>query len=150
MLPGILEIFIRLAKEYNVPAIRYPRKDKLFYPYSPGKFLKKAILAYFEKKIKKSLDEASIRYADNILGFFDSGNIREELLMNMLNGLPEGVTELIAHPGFISADVLDRCIFHRNCEMDLAALTSRRVKKTIADNGIKLISFSDLASLPAK
>ena len=87
-------------------------------------------------------------YTDNFLGFFDSGNIREETLIKMLNNLPEGTTELVTHPGFISAEVLDRCIFHRNCETDLAALTSRRVKKVIADNNIKLISFGEFAKLP--
>ena len=147
MLPGILEIFIRLAKEYNIPSIRYPRKDVLLYPYLLQKIFKKIILGYFSGKMKKAFDEASIRYTDNFLGFLDSGNIREELLIKMLSTLPEGTTELVTHPGFISSYVLDRCIFHRHCETDLAALTSRRVKKTIADKGIKLISFGEFAKL---
>ena len=33
---------------------------------------------------------------------------------------------------------------------NLAALTSRRVKKIIADRGIKLITFSDFAKLQEK
>ncbi len=150
MLPGVLEIFIRLAKEYNVPAIRYLHRDRLSYPYKIGKFFKKAALKIFDSKMKSALDKASICHADNLLGFFDSGNIYEDLLIGMLNHLPEGVTELVTHPGFISADVLDRCIFHRTCETDLAALTSRRVKKAVEDNGIKLITFSDLANLRNK
>ena len=147
MLPGILEIFIRLAKEYDIPSIRYLHNDRFSYPYSVKKIFKKIILGFFNKKFKRSLEEASILYTDNFLGFFDSGNIREDTLIKMLNTLPEGTTELITHPGYISADVLNRCIFHRNCETDLAALTSRHVKKAIADNHIKLIPFSELVKL---
>ena len=150
MLPGILEIFIRLAKEYNIPSIRYLHNDRFSYPYSAKKIFKKIILGYFDKRLKKSLDDSAIIYTDNFLGFFDSGNVQEETLVKMLNNLSEGTTELVTHPGYISAEVLDRCVFHRNCETDLAALTSRRVKKIIADNGIKLITFGEFAKLHKK
>ena len=150
MLPGILEIFIRLAKEYNIPSIRYLHNDRFSYPYTPKKIFKSIILGIFDRKNKTAFERASIRYTDNFLGFFDSGNIREDLLLKMLKGLPDGTTELVAHPGFISAEVLYECVFHRNCETDLAVLTSRRVKKAIADNNITLISFGDLAALAKK
>ena len=147
MLPGILEIFIRLAKEYNVPSIRYLHNDRFAYPYSAKKIFKKMILGYFGRRLKRSLDGSAILYTDNFLGFFDSGNITEDTLIKMLNTLPEGMTELVTHPGYISAEVLDRCVFHSNCETDLAALTSRRVRKVITDNGIKLITFGEFAKL---
>ena len=148
MLAGILEIFIKLAKEYKISSIRYLHNDRFLYPYNVKKVFKKIILEYFDGKTKRALDKTPIRYTDNFLGFLDSGNIREELLIRMLKDLPDGTTELVAHPGFISAEVLDRCVFHRHCETDLAALTSRRVRKVIDDSHIKLISFSDLANLP--
>ncbi len=147
MLPGILEIFIRLAKEYKIPSIRCLRGDKFLYPLGVKKIFRKIILDCLAPAMNKAIDKASIARAGNFLGFLDSGNIREESLIKMLNNLPEGTTELVAHPGFISSEVLDRCVFHANCETDLAALTSRRVKKSITDNGIKLISFGDLAKL---
>ncbi|MFA6320491.1 MAG: ChbG/HpnK family deacetylase [Candidatus Omnitrophota bacterium] len=150
MLPGILDIFIQLAKEYSIPAIRYLHRDRFAYPYNANKLFKKIILGYFDKNMIRALNKASVLHTDNFLGLFDSGNIREDILMQMLTELPDGVTELVAHPGFISAEVLDRCVFHRNCETDLAALTSRRIKKAIADNGIKLITFSELAKLQEK
>ncbi len=148
MLPGILEIFIRLAEEYNIPSIRYLHNDRLLLPYGAKKIFKKMIIGYFDGRVRKALDGASLRHTDNFLGFFDSGNIREEILINMLNRLPEGVTELCTHPGLMSDEILNRCIFHKNCETDLAALTSPRIKKSISDNGIKLISFGEFAKLP--
>ncbi|MFA5143490.1 MAG: ChbG/HpnK family deacetylase [Candidatus Omnitrophota bacterium] len=147
MLPGILKLFVKLAKEYNVPSIRCLHGDSLRYPYSLKRIYRRCIMEYFDMGVRRALDNASIRHTGSFLGFLDGGNIREELLMKMLDNLPEGTTELVAHPGFISAEVLDRCIFHRNCETDLAALTSRRVKKAIADKGIKLITFGEFAKL---
>ena len=50
MLPDILSIFVELAKEYKIPAIRYPRKDKLSGPITINKFYKICVLAYFEDR----------------------------------------------------------------------------------------------------
>ncbi len=140
--PDILEIFIRLAKEYGIPSIRYLGKDKFLPPFRISKVYKKIILGYFNPKDKRLLEESGLSYTDNFLGFLDSGQINEDILIRMLNKLPDGTTELVTHPGFISAEVLYKCVFHKNCETDLAALTSRRVKQAIADKGIKLIPFS--------
>ena len=41
MLPGILDIFVRLAKEYDIPSIRYLHNDRFSYPYSAKKIFKK-------------------------------------------------------------------------------------------------------------
>lgn len=142
--PDILEIFIKLAKEYGIPSIRYLHKDRFLPPFRISKIYKKMILGCFDAKGKRLMDAAGLDYTDNFFGFLDSGQINERILIRMLNALPEGTTELVTHPGFISAEVLYKCVFHKNCETDLAALTSRRVKQAVADNGIKLIPFSEM------
>lgn len=142
--PAILEIFIKLAREYGIPYIRYLDNDILLPPFKISKIYKKIILGLFSAKDKYLMERAGLDHADNFFGFLDSGRIDEDILLRMLNKLPEGTTELVTHPGFISAEVLYKCVFHKNCETDLAALTSRCVRKAIEDNGIKLIPFSQL------
>ena len=143
MMPAILDIFIELAKEYKIPAIRFPRNDRLFFTFGAKKIVRKLILLWMEQGMNKMLKNSSLAYTDNFLGFLDSGNLREETLTDMLESLSEGVTELVCHPGFLSPEVLDRCIFYSDCETELAALTSRKVKNLIADKGIRLIRYGE-------
>lgn len=148
MLPDILRIFVKLAKEYKIPAIRYPRKDKLVEPISVKKFYKMCVLAYFEKKIGVILKKSGLIYTDNFLGLLDSGNLSEETLVRLLGSLRQGCTELVAHPGFLTPQAIKESPFHRNCEKELAALTSNRIKKLINDSDIKLITFEEFSAFP--
>lgn len=146
MMPFLLKIFIELAREYNIPFIRYPHGDRLVSPFSSKKLFKMISLSYFGKRIERMMQESGIYAADNFLGLLDSGNLNEDLLIRLLYNLREGTTELVCHPGFLSPQVLDRCIFHLNCEGELAALTSRRVKRIIEDRGIRLVTYGEILS----
>jgi len=137
MVPPVLEIFICLAKEYAIPSIRYPRRERSA-SFGFGKLYRTAVVSYLEKGMARLLDKADIKYTDHFLGFLDSGNLTEELLVKMLGSVEEGTTELVAHPGFLGPQILDRYRFHINCERELAALTSRRVMKAVEDNRINL------------
>jgi len=145
MHPDILKIFIEIAKKYRVPAIRHLHGDTMAGFVSFKKFYRKAILVFFGGSMGLTIRKAGILCTDNFLGFLDSGNLEEETLVAMLKGLRDGTTEIVTHPGLISPEVLDKCIFHERCETDLAALISKRVKKLIDDRKIELIRFSDLA-----
>lgn len=143
MVPVMLRIFLRLAKEYDIPAVRCLRSDMRSGPFSIRKFYRAAIVSYFGKGMAGVLNGSGVRYADNFLGFIESGEIEEETLLAMLDRLREGVTELACHPGFLSPDLLEKDPFHLNCERELAAVTSRRVKMLIEKNGIRLITFGE-------
>ncbi len=144
--PDILKIFIKIAKEYDVPAIRYVRGDVMVSPIGFKKLYRKMVLSFFQMGIGRILKGSGLKYTDNFTGLLDSGNLDEETLISMLKAIPDGTTELVAHPGLLSPEVLDRCVFHKRCETDLAALISKRVRKFIEDNGIVLINFSSLSA----
>ncbi|MDP2912537.1 MAG: ChbG/HpnK family deacetylase [Candidatus Omnitrophota bacterium] len=143
MAPAMLRIFVRLAKEYGIPSIRCLCSDMRSGPFSVKKFCKKALASYFEKGMTDILKGSDVVYADNFLGFIESGEINEETLLAMLNNLREGVTELACHPGFLSPELLNKGAFHLNCETELAALTSRRVKMLIKKKEIRLITYGE-------
>jgi predicted glycoside hydrolase/deacetylase ChbG (UPF0249 family) len=145
MVPAILDIFIQLAKEYNIPSIRYLGSEKIIPPVTSKKIYKKFVLQVFAGKMAGDLQRSGVLFADNFLGFLDSGALQEALLINMLGSLKSGTTELVCHPGLVSPEVLDRCIFHANCETELHALTSRDVKDLVKEEGIILIKYGELA-----
>jgi len=78
------------------------------------------------------------------------GDIQEDNLIDMLRSLKDGVTEIVSHPGFLSPEILAGHRFYLNCEAELAALVSRRVKMAIEKEAIKLISYGDLITPAAK
>jgi len=146
MMPDILKIFVRLAKEYNIPSVRYLHGDILLSPFKIKKIYKAIVLSYFGGRMNSVLEGSGTARPDNFIGFLDSGDLNESILINMLNALGEGTAELVTHPGFLGPELLERYRFHLNCESELFALTSPRVKKTIKDKNIKLITYEELAA----
>jgi len=144
MAPAILKIFIELAGEYNIPSIRYLNEDRPMRRFALKKFYKALLLPYLNKRIKPALEKKQIVFTDHLLGFLDSGKIEEEILMDMLGSMDDGYTELVTHPGFLGPEILDRYKFHINCESELYALTSPRVKKTISEKNVALVTYSSI------
>jgi len=144
-MPRLLKIFIDLAKEYNIPFIRYPHGDCLVGHMSLKKFFRLQVLLCLRGKMGAMIRGAGLRTSDNFMGLLDSGNLQEGTLLELLKNLKDGTTELVCHPGFISPEMLDRCIFHLKCEGELSAITSKRVKQFIIDNGIRLVDCSGIS-----
>ena len=62
-------------------------------------------------------------------------------LVEILRGLPDGVTELACHPG-CADDVVT--MYRAERRVELAALCDPGVRRVVEDEGIALISFADL------
>ncbi len=146
MIPEILNIFISLAREFNIPALRYPRRDRPMRLFNIRDLYKKSILSYFSAKTAGLFKSSGLLYTDHFLGLLDAGKLKEDILIEMLGGLKDGVTELVCHPGFLSAEVVDDYKWHKNCEEELFVLTDSRVKNAIKNNEIRLITYGELPS----
>ena len=69
-----------------------------------------------------------------------------ENLEKILHALPDGVTELACHPGYVSPDLDSSYAAER--EIELATLLDLRVRTLIRELGIILINFATLPPLP--
>ena len=147
MIPEILNIFISLAREFNIPALRYPRRDRPVRALNIRDLYKKSVLSYFSARTAKLFKSSGLLYTDHFLGLLDAGELKEDILIKMLGGLKDGVTELVCHPGFLSPEIVDDYRWHRDCEEELFALTGSRVKSVIKNNGIRLITYGELPSI---
>jgi predicted glycoside hydrolase/deacetylase ChbG (UPF0249 family) len=70
----------------------------------------------------------------------DPEAIRPEALINLLERLEPGLTELCCHPGY--ADDLDSW-YRLEREQEIRALCDPRVQETVRKRGIRLCTFSD-------
>ena len=142
-----MNIFISLAKEFNIPALRYPRRDRPMRAFNIRDLYKKSILSYFSSHAAGSFESSGLLYTDHFLGLLDAGKLKEDLLIEMLGGLKDGVTELVCHPGFLSPEVIDSYKWHVGAEAELFALTEPRVKNAVRENEIRLITYGGMPSV---
>ncbi|MDP3790766.1 MAG: ChbG/HpnK family deacetylase [Candidatus Omnitrophota bacterium] len=147
LIPQILDIFIQLAKEYGIPAIRFPRGDVRPKGILSKENYKSFVLNSFARGIENKIKTSGLFHTDFFMGLIDAGNLNIEKIKMMLENLKDGVTEIVTHPGFLSPEVLDRYSWHRAGETELFALTDQRIKDAIKDNNIQLISYETFLSL---
>jgi predicted glycoside hydrolase/deacetylase ChbG (UPF0249 family) len=80
-------------------------------------------------------------YGQTSTGEPSAAGISAAHLAEILRGLPEGVTEVACHPGF--ADDLST-MYCAERRIELEALCDPDVRRTVSDEGVKLISFAEL------
>lgn len=86
------------------------------------------------------------------MGWYTPGDAQSQLSGNLTNYITEDKGELIgskygyliAHCGYLDAEIFQLSSFNTCRAMDLHALTSNEVKKWIVDNQVELITFKEL------
>ncbi|HEV2765311.1 MAG TPA: ChbG/HpnK family deacetylase [Pyrinomonadaceae bacterium] len=83
-------------------------------------------------------------YGQTSEGFPLPDAVSADSLVEVLRGLPSGVTELCCHPG-LAGDELATC-YRDERAAELSALCDPRVRAAVEAGGIRLCSFRDLAA----
>jgi predicted glycoside hydrolase/deacetylase ChbG (UPF0249 family) len=83
-------------------------------------------------------------YAQWEYGVSESERVSLEALMRIIrNELMDGIYEMSCHPGYV--DPALRAVYHEDRERELATLTEPRLPALLADEGVRLISYRELA-----
>jgi chitin disaccharide deacetylase len=140
--PSLLKLVIKLAKEYKISAIRCPLGLSIF----PGS-VKEFILSSLSRNARRNLD------ADNIIHnerFFELVKIegRHDYLrvfQKFCETLPDGVTELDCHPGFITKELdgIEATIHNRERQVEI--LTNPAISRLLEKYEIKLVNYGDIS-----
>jgi predicted glycoside hydrolase/deacetylase ChbG (UPF0249 family) len=86
----------------------------------------------------------SIRTTDRCILDFYSSRIALDDLLNLIDTLPDGVTELMTHPGLADDQLKAESSYSLQREQELAALTHPQTRARIQQLGIELITFAAL------
>ena len=102
-LPAILQIVIRLAKENNIPAIRYPdeRDVEIVTALLEGRAtrsLQRMGLSMVCRSGKRMLNGSGLASTDHFFGVMEAGRWNVKSLQNTIAALRPGVTEICCHP----------------------------------------------------
>ncbi|MYB50851.1 MAG: ChbG/HpnK family deacetylase [Acidobacteriia bacterium] len=146
LLPVVLEAVVTLADRFRIPWIRKPFDTPLGMAPVLRAGLALAIRPWripFEERLRR----ARCRTSDYFAGFVGTGAMDARWLVALLTGLPGGTGELMCHPG-ICGPYLRRADtrLKQSREREMRALCSDEVRQAVAERGIELLSFRDLAA----
>jgi predicted glycoside hydrolase/deacetylase ChbG (UPF0249 family) len=153
MFPHVLRPLLRAAKACGIRAVRNPFEPIRCWPAgmvlgSPGLWLRSAgVMAFqmFAGEFRRALKEEAMVSTDGTVGIAVTGMLEQKKLLQILEALPDGTWELVCHPGYSDSDLQAAGTrLTQSREIELSALTSAEVKRTLVGRNIELISYADL------
>ncbi len=150
MLPGILPIVVRLASEYGIRALRYPRQKRSNTrrresPRSlPGR-ARASALSLVCRLGAPVLRANGLLIPNDFRGLSEAGAWDEESLIGTVAELDGGLTEICCHPG-VDDRIDDQLHWGYRWEQELQALTSPKVAAAIAQHGVLLGTYRERLS----
>ena len=109
-----------------------------------GKFFGRLGLGSLAKLAAHAAHKKNFTTPENFAGIVAGESVDENFMLNRLENLREGTTEVMLHPGIDNKILQDFCRWEHDFEAELASVTSPKVLKTLADKNISAINFSDL------
>lgn len=147
VLPGMIDVVIALAKEFKIKAIRIPAEDYLFFhEFSFGRYIGKCGLSFLAQIARKKLKKANIVSPDYFWGMMAGGNMNEATLAQIISQLPNGVNEIMVHPGYNTGELRKLFDWQYHWDQELSALTDKNLLNSLRHNKIELVSFGALAN----
>jgi chitin disaccharide deacetylase len=131
--PELFRAMLELANEYDC-AIRFPFTE----PVTNNEI--KETYKHVPELVKEFNPRRPLTF---LVDFYDKGATQERLL-NILNNLPEGTSEIMCHPGYVDEAFEQESVYNRQRERELKILTDPAIKESIQVNNIELITFAEL------
>lgn len=101
LLPPVCRALRTVAEDFHIPFLRRPADLDL--PYRAP--LAAKLLNFFVRRLARGMDLSPLRSTDHFVGFTLTGRFDTQDLVALFAKLPEGVTELMTHPGHCTAEL---------------------------------------------
>jgi len=147
--PAVVRAAVRLARQHRIPWMRVPEEPE---PTPAGGRVDGPLLresrnfSGLAKAARARLEGTGMRTTDHFRGLYLKGRLSLSSLIETLDDLPEGLTEMMVHPGripetplstpFSGFSTLDRA-------KELEALLDKDFRKALTLNRIELIPFPE-------
>jgi hopanoid biosynthesis associated protein HpnK len=142
--PSVLELLLRIGRDYGMRAIRVPDEPMWFAGLCGGWAARAgtALLRPWVALMKIRLHSAGILHNDRIFGVAASGAMVEDRILAALARLPHGITEIYSHPA-VAGHVVSPSMSGYQHAAELDAFMSPRVRTAIEAAGIGRGGFVD-------
>ena len=147
VLPGINGLVRKLCNEYNIKRERIPKEGYTFsggFAAGLGRKIGRCGLSFCADLARAGAARDGIRYPDYFFGMLAGGHLNAELVGNIIRALPDGVSEIMTHPGLETAPLAKLYAWHYTWETELASYLDEGNKALIKENNVQLINFGAL------
>ncbi len=141
LLPPVFRAVCQIAQDFHIPWLRRPVD---FVAPVTGEF-KQRMTSKLIRRLAPRSKHSDVRHTDNFWGFAVTGRLDFAALAGVMRHIPEGTTELMTHPGFLTDELRAAPTRLKESRMiELKALTSPSVKEAVAAAGITLVNYRQL------
>jgi predicted glycoside hydrolase/deacetylase ChbG (UPF0249 family) len=153
LFPVVLRPLLQAAQACGVRALRNPfgprrplqSRQLLARPGLWTRYAEVRILRGFSGKFREAVDRQGFVTPDGTLGIEVTGVLDERLFHAIAQTIPEGTWEFVCHPGYHDADLRGaNTRLRESRETELAVLALPAARSVLQQQGIALISYSDL------
>lgn len=138
--PALWEIYLDLARRNKLGA-RGPRPPKVGHQQILPPAPETQGLEFSAARAK--LIATGVPSSDGLRVDFFGEDANQELLLSLLKGLPEGVTELMVHPAIVDAELLASSSYTTERQTELTVLTSEATRQAVLNGAIRLTRYAD-------
>jgi chitin disaccharide deacetylase len=147
--PRILNLILEVGRDFGSPAVRFLNEPpRVSWRASRRSAVARTVswlaLSPIRMFMRHRLRRAGVRHNDFTFGMADSGGMSTDLVLRMVENLPEGSTEIFFHPATARSAETDRAMPSYCHVEEFHALTNDRVRAAFESAGIQRISFRDL------
>ncbi len=144
--PTVCAQMLDIGKRYGMRAVRVPWEPPgiLARIESPGSGHDKWVAASWAALLRRRLRRHGVMAPDRVFGLTWSGAMTSQRIGGILQNLPDGLTEIYAHPA--TADSFAGAASGCHYREELAALTAPDIKELLQATGAKAGGFLDFAA----
>ncbi|RJP80628.1 MAG: ChbG/HpnK family deacetylase [Candidatus Zixiibacteriota bacterium] len=144
LLPGIASLVPELAQRFAIRAVRLPAET--VHPAGPARGsaarrVQGRVVYHLARACRRQWRLAGLACPDHFAGFEAGGRFAREAWLGLIPRLPEGVTEVMVHPGE-DTGALQRATgwgYHWGEELD--ALINPEIRDLLTRRGVQLVHF---------
>ena len=142
-----IEASVDLARGVCGAGIRCPRESAGRTHGLSSRVLKSCMLRWAGGRAKEAYRRAGLNFPDTFTSVSTAAAPSAEAYLNILSSLPDGITEIMCHPGYRSQDeesVSGKVFITKRREPELRALTNPTLKETLTKTRIQLIHYGQM------
>jgi len=134
----VFSVLAELAQKYRIPVRRTLRHCERSEAISGKGLLRRSV---------PRNDDVKVITTDYFFGNLSPQKFwTEESLLNLLENLPEGTSEIMCHPGFVDRELRSKSSFLMGREYERRLFSKDSVRQFLRNQGIRQIKFSSLRS----
>lgn len=146
VLPGVNALVLKLCCEYNIRRVRIPKEGYTFtggYSTGLGRMVGRSGLSLCADIAAVRADGLGLRHPQHFFGMLAGGHLNAGLIANILRQLPDGVSEIMTHPGLDAAELGKVFSWQYHWRDELDAYLDAGNKELLRTEKIQPVTFAD-------